>query len=105
MSMGRRLGQKNSWLRRVNKLSVRSLFLGGRALREGIRDPNSILVFFHFLSYLTCPCPILPSTPVANAVALAADGDFTIDDILSPALSNPCDNSKSRRSSPQDDSR
>jgi hypothetical protein len=32
------------------------------------------------------------STPVAHAVALAADGDFTIDDILSPAPSNDCDN-------------
>jgi hypothetical protein len=32
------------------------------------------------------------STPMANAVALAADGDFTIDDILSPPLSNGCDN-------------
>jgi hypothetical protein len=29
---------------------------------------------------------------MANAVALAADGDFTIDDILSPPLSNGCDN-------------
>jgi hypothetical protein len=27
-----------------------------------------------------------------HAVALAADGDFTIDDILSPAPSHPCDN-------------
>jgi len=32
------------------------------------------------------------STPVAHAVALAADGDFTIDDILSPAPSSSCDN-------------
>src|ERR1700719_1464133 len=32
------------------------------------------------------------STPIANAVPLAADGDFTIDDVLSPAPSNPCDN-------------
>jgi hypothetical protein len=32
------------------------------------------------------------STPVANAVALAADGYLTIDDILSPTPSNDCDN-------------
>ena len=32
------------------------------------------------------------STPMANAVALAADGDFTIDDMLTPAPSNGCDN-------------
>jgi len=32
------------------------------------------------------------STPVANAVALAADGDFRIDDFLSPAPLKPCDN-------------
>jgi hypothetical protein len=30
------------------------------------------------------------STPVANAVALAADGDFTIDDVLSPVPSSVC---------------
>ena len=49
--------------------------------------------------FATLICGTLPngpftvhSTPVANAVALAADGDFTIDDILSPAPSNPCDN-------------
>jgi len=32
------------------------------------------------------------STPVPNAVALAADGDFRIDDFLSPAPLKPCDN-------------
>jgi hypothetical protein len=32
------------------------------------------------------------STPVANAVPLAADGDFTIDDVLSPAPPLDCDN-------------
>ena len=32
------------------------------------------------------------STPVANAVALEDDGDFTIDDILSPAPPSDCDN-------------
>src|SRR5258708_18147213 len=49
--------------------------------------------------FATLICGTLPngpftvhSTPVANAVALAADGDFTIDDILSPAPSNSCDN-------------
>src|SRR5208282_4291166 len=49
--------------------------------------------------FATLICGTLPngpftvhSTPVANAVALAADGDFTIDDVLSPAPSNPCDN-------------
>jgi hypothetical protein len=30
------------------------------------------------------------STPVANAVVLAADGDFTIDDVLSPVPSSVC---------------
>jgi len=49
--------------------------------------------------FATLICGTLPngpftvqSTPVANAVALAADGDFTIDDVLSPAPLNPCDN-------------
>src|SRR5260370_6881470 len=32
------------------------------------------------------------STPMANAVALPADGDFRIAAILSPAPSNSCDN-------------
>ena len=32
------------------------------------------------------------STPVANAVPLEADGDFTIDDVLSPAPPLDCDN-------------
>ena len=32
------------------------------------------------------------STPVANAVALAADGDFTIDDVLSPVPPLDCAN-------------
>jgi hypothetical protein len=32
------------------------------------------------------------SIAAGNAVALAADGDFRIDDILSPAPSNGCDN-------------
>jgi hypothetical protein len=32
------------------------------------------------------------STPVANAVPLAADGDFTIDDVLSPVPPLDCDN-------------
>ena len=31
---------------------------------------------------------VVSSTPVANAVALADDGDFTIDDVLSPAPSS-----------------
>jgi hypothetical protein len=49
--------------------------------------------------FATLICGTLPngpftvhSTPVAHAVALAADGDFTIDDILSPTPSNDCDN-------------
>lgn len=49
-----------------------------------------------FATLICGPVPNGPflehSTPVANAVALAADGDFTIDDILSPALSNDCEN-------------
>jgi hypothetical protein len=32
------------------------------------------------------------STPIANAVPLAADGDFTIDEVLSPAPPIDCDN-------------
>jgi hypothetical protein len=49
--------------------------------------------------FATLICGLLPngpftvsSTPVANAVALAADGDFTIDDILSPTPPNECGN-------------
>jgi hypothetical protein len=34
---------------------------------------------------------IISSTPIANAVAIAADGDFTIDDVLSPAPSSGCE--------------
>ena len=49
-----------------------------------------------FATLICGPLPNGPftvqSTPVANAVALAADGDFTIDDILSPAPSNSCAN-------------
>jgi len=49
-----------------------------------------------FATLICGPLPNGPftvsSTPVANAVALAADGDFRIDDILSPAPSNGCDN-------------
>jgi hypothetical protein len=45
-----------------------------------------------FASLISGPLPNGPftvsSTPVANAVALAADGDFTIDDVLSPTPSN-----------------
>ena len=46
--------------------------------------------------FATLICGPVPNGPFAehstNAVALAADGDFTIDDILSPAPSNGCDN-------------
>ena len=49
-----------------------------------------------FATLICGPLPNGPftfsSTPMANAVALAADGDFRIDDILSPAPSNGCDN-------------
>ena len=49
-----------------------------------------------FASLICGPVPNGPftvsSTPMEKAVALAADGDFTIDDILSPAPSNGCDN-------------
>jgi hypothetical protein len=49
-----------------------------------------------FASLISGPLPNGPftvsSTPVANAVALAADGDFTIDDVLSPAPPLDCDN-------------
>jgi hypothetical protein len=49
--------------------------------------------------FATLICGALPdgpfsvhSTRVINAVALTADGDFTIDDTLSPAPSTGCDN-------------
>ena len=49
-----------------------------------------------FASLICGPLPSGPftvhSTPMDKAVALAADGDFTIDDILSPAPTNGCDN-------------
>ena len=49
-----------------------------------------------FATLICGPLPNGPftvsSTPVANAVKLAADGDFTIDDVLSPPPSNSCDN-------------
>jgi hypothetical protein len=49
-----------------------------------------------FATLICGPLPNGPftfsSTPMANAVALAADGDFRIDDILSPAPSKGCDN-------------
>jgi hypothetical protein len=49
-----------------------------------------------FATLICGPLPIGPftvsSTPVDNAVALAADGDFTIDDTLTPAPSNGCEN-------------
>src|SRR5271166_5807580 len=32
-----------------------------RTQTSWIRNPNSILVFFHFLSYLTCPSSVLSS--------------------------------------------
>jgi len=49
-----------------------------------------------FATLICGPLPDGPftvhSTPIANAVALAADGDFTIDDVLSPAPPFGCDN-------------
>jgi hypothetical protein len=49
-----------------------------------------------FATLICGPLPNGPftvsSTPMGNAVALAADGDFRIDDILSPAPSKGCDN-------------
>jgi hypothetical protein len=65
------------------------LLAGGNAI--GTNGGQSV-----FATLICGPLPNGPftvhSTPVANAVALAADGDFTIDDILSPAPSNSCDN-------------
>jgi hypothetical protein len=65
------------------------LLAGGNAI--GTNGGQSV-----FATLICGPLPNGPftvqSTPVADAVALAADGDFTIDDILSPAPSNPCDN-------------
>src|SRR5260370_19712873 len=65
------------------------LLAGGNAI--GTNGGQSV-----FATLICGPLPNGPftvqSTPVANAVALAADGDFTIDDILSPAPLNPCDN-------------
>jgi hypothetical protein len=49
-----------------------------------------------FATLICGPLPNGPftssSTPMANAVALAADGDFRIDDILESPPSNGCDN-------------
>ena len=49
-----------------------------------------------FATLICGPLPNGPftfsSTPVASAVKLAADGDFTIDDTLSVAPSNGCEN-------------
>ena len=49
-----------------------------------------------FATLICGPLPNGPftfsSTSMTNPVALAADGDFRIDDILSPAPSNGCDN-------------
>ena len=65
------------------------LLAGGNAI--GTNGGQSV-----FATLICGPLPNGPftvhSTPVANAVALAADGDFTIDDILSPTPSNDCDN-------------
>jgi hypothetical protein len=65
------------------------LLAGGNAI--GTNGKQSV-----FATLICGPLPNGPftvsSTPVANAVALAADGDFTIDDILSPAPSNSCAN-------------
>jgi len=65
------------------------LLAGGDAI--GMNGGQSV-----FATLICGPLPNGPftfhSTPVADAVALAADGDFRIDDILSPAPSNGCDN-------------
>jgi hypothetical protein len=65
------------------------LLAGGNAI--GMNGGQSV-----FATLICGPLPNGPftvhSTPIANAVALAADGDFRIDDILSPAPSHPCDN-------------
>ena len=65
------------------------LLAGGNAI--GTNGGASV-----FATLICGPLPNGPftfsSTPMANAVALAADGDFRIDDILSPAPSKGCDN-------------
>ena len=49
-----------------------------------------------FVTVICGPLPNGPftvsSTPIANAVAIAADGDFTIDDVLTPVPPLDCDN-------------
>ena len=65
------------------------LLAGGDAI--GMNGGQSV-----FATLICGPLPNGPftfhSTPVNKAVALAADGDFRIDDILSPAPSNGCEN-------------
>ena len=65
------------------------LLAGGNAI--GMNGGQSV--------FATLICGALPdgpftvhSTPVSNAVALTADGDFTIDDTLSPTPSPGCNN-------------
>ena len=62
------------------------LLAGGNAI--GTNGKQSV--------FATLICGPLPNGSFTvhstHAVALAADGDFTIDDILSPAPSNSCDN-------------
>jgi hypothetical protein len=65
------------------------LLAGGNAI--GTNGGQSV-----FATLICGPLPngpfTLHSTPLANAVALAPDGDFTINDVLSPAPLDGCDN-------------
>ena len=87
---------------------VRGILPGGqpwviRALSAEVRadgrihvDGRDLLIANGQSVFATLICGPLPNGPFTlhstHAVALAAYGDFTIDDILSPAPSNPCDN-------------
>ena len=70
---------------RIHVVGHRLLLAGG----NGIGTVNGQSVF---ATVISGPLPNGPftvsSTPVANAVALDADGDFTIDDVLSPTPSS-----------------
>jgi hypothetical protein len=82
------------WVISALKATVRSpgrIHVEGRGLLlaggNGIGTNGGQKVF----ATLICGTAV-SSTPVANAVALNDNGDFTIDDVLSPAPPSDCDN-------------
>ena len=67
----------------------RGLLLAGG---NGIGTNGGVSVFASLICALPNGTFAVHSTPVAKAVKLAADGDFTIDDVLSSPPSTSCDN-------------